>query len=150
MGLGILVAAAMLAGPVWNVVDRATPPVSDAGLELCGFDYCVVQDAVRSAGLDVTMGRLAATFLTDDEAVAFADDLVERLDVPAVSVAVVDRLDRRIAGLYESGERRITLQRPIRAWVVLHEVAHTVAAGHGEAFQDTVIELAAWIEAETP
>lgn len=148
--LGIVVAAAMLAGPVWNVVDRATPPTSDAGLELCGFDYCVVQDAVREAGHGVTMSRLANTYLTDDEAAQFADALVDRLGVPAVTVRVVDRLDRRIAGLYEGAERRITLERPIRAWVVLHEVAHAVAAGHGEAFQETVIELADWVASESP
>src|SRR5688572_26768078 len=54
MAVGLLVAAAMLTGPIWNIVEGATPEVSDGGLELCGFDYCVVQDAVRAAGHDLT------------------------------------------------------------------------------------------------
>lgn len=146
MIIGIVVAVAMLAGPVWNIVDRATPQVSDTGLELCGFDYCVVQDAVRDAGLDLTMSRLANTFLEESEAQAMADDLVAYLGVDDVTVEVVDRIDRRIAGQYDPASRAILLERPARAWVVVHEVAHTVALGHGEDFQETMIDLATWIE----
>lgn len=144
--VGVIVAVAMLAGPVWNIIDRATPEFSDSGLELCGFDYCVVQDAVRDAGHALTMGRLANTFLEQAEAQAMADALVAYLGVDDVTVEVVDRLDRRIAGQYDPSSRHILLERPARAWIVVHEVAHTVALGHGDDFQETIIELAAWVE----
>lgn len=144
--VGVIVAVAMLAGPVWNIIDRATPEFSDSGLELCGFDYCVVQDAVRDAGHALTMGRLANTFLEQAEAQAMADALVAYLGVDDVTVEVVDRLDRRIAGQYDPSSRQILLERPARAWIVVHEVAHTVALGHGDDFEETIIELAAWVE----
>lgn len=147
--IGIVVALAMLAGPVWNIIDRATPQVSDSGLELCGFDYCLVQDAVRNAGLDLTMSRLANTFLEESEAQALADDLVAYLGVDDVAVDVVDRIDRRIAGQYDPSSRQILVERPARAWIIVHEVAHTVALGHGEDFQETMIDLAGWIAGAT-
>lgn len=146
MVIGIIVAVAMLAGPVWNIIDRATPPVSESGLELCGFDYCIVQDAVRDAGQSLTMSRLANTFLDENEAQALADELVGYLGVDDVTVEIVDRLDRRIAGQYDPSSRQILLERPTRAWIVVHEVAHTVALGHGEEFQETIIDLAVWFE----
>ena len=148
--VGVLVAVAMLAGPVWNIVDRASPPVSDSGLELCGFDYCIVQDAVRDAGLGVTMSRLANTYLAEEEARAFAEALIEYLGVDPVTVEVVDHLERRIAGQYDTADRHITLERPTRAWIVLHEVAHAADSGHGEDFQETVIELADRVGRESP
>ena len=147
MIIGAVVAVAMLAGPVWNIFDRATPEVSDSGLELCGFDYCVVQDSVRQAGHDLTMSRLTNTFLEEAEAQAMADDLVAYLGVDGVTVEVVDRIDRRIAGQYDPSSRHILLERPARAWIVVHEVAHTVALGHGDDFQQAIIDLAAWVEA---
>lgn len=140
--VGVLVAVAMLAVPVWNVIDGANPPVSDSGLELCGFDYCIVQDAVRAAGQDLTMSRLANSFLDEEEARALADSLVAYLGVAPVTVEVVDRIDRRIAGQYNPSTRHILLERPARAWIVLHEVAHTIATGHGEDFQETLVDLA--------
>ena len=140
--VGVLVAVAMLAGPVWNVIDGATPQVSDSGLELCGFDYCIVQDAVREAGQDLTMSRLANSFLDEEGASALADSLVAYLGVAPVTVEVVDRIDRRIAGQYNPATRHILLERPARAWIVLHEVAHTVATGHGADFQATLVDLA--------
>lgn len=141
--IGVLVAAAMLAGPVWNTFDRANPPLSDSGLELCGFDYCVVQDAVREAGLGVTMSRLANSYLDEADARGFATDLLAYLGEEAVSVEVVDG---RIAGQYRGTERLILLERPVRAWIVLHEVAHVVASGHGEVFQEAIIDLARHVE----
>lgn len=144
--IGVLVAAAMLAGPVWNTFDRANPPLSDSGLELCGFDYCVVQDAVREAGLGVTMSRLANSYVDEADARGLATDLLGYLGEEAVSVEVVDDLDGRIAGQYRGTERLILLERPVRAWIVLHEVAHVVAAGHGEVFQEVIIDLARHVE----
>jgi hypothetical protein len=146
--VGLLVAAAMLAVPVWNIIDGATPRFSDSGLELCGFDYCVVQEGVREAGQGVTMGRLANTFLSEDDAQQLADSLVGYLGVEPVTVDVVDRLEGRIAGQYNSATRQILLERPVRAWIVLHEVAHTVATGHGEEFIDTLVDLARWMEGQ--
>ncbi len=144
--IGILVAAAMLAVPVWNVVDGLTPQLSDSGLEICGFDYCVVQDAVREAGHGLTMSRLTNTLLDRDAAQDLADLLVDHLQVAPVTVEVVDRIDRRIAGQYDTATRHILVERPARAWIVLHEVAHTVASGHGAEFQATVVALAAWLD----
>lgn len=145
--VGVLVAAAMLAVPVWNVIDGATPRFSDSGLELCGFDYCVVQEGVREAGQGVTMGRLANTFLAEDDARQLADVLVGYLGVEPVTVEVVERLEGRIAGQYQPSTRHILLERPVRAWIVLHEVAHTVSSGHGDDFIDTLVDLARWVEA---
>ena len=145
--VGVLVAAAMLAVPLWNVIDVATPRFSDSGLELCGFDYCVVQEGVREAGQGLTMSRLANTFLAEDDAQHLADVLVGYLGVEPVNVEVVDRLEGRIAGQYQSSTRQILLERPVRAWIVLHEVAHTVSSGHGDEFIDTLVDLARWMEA---
>lgn len=145
--VGVLVAAAMLAGPVWNTFDRANPPLSDSGLELCGFDYCTVQDAVREAGFGVTMSRLANAYVDEEEASAFAGELLAYLDERSVTVEVVDSLDGRIAGQYRSQDRLILLERPVRAWIVLHEVAHVVASGHGEIFQEAIIDLARHVDA---
>lgn len=148
--VGVLVAVAMLAGPVWNIVAGVTPQVSESGLELCGFDYCVVQDAVRDAGYDLTMSRLTNSLLDETAAQTLADFLVGHLGVAPVTVEVVDRIEGRIAGQYDPSTRRILLERPARAWIVLHEVAHTVASGHGSDFQETVIELAAhWEDSGT-
>lgn len=147
--IGAIVAVAMLAVPVWNLIDGATPEVSDSGLELCGFDYCVVQDAVRDAGLGLVMSRMANTYLEGSEVQALADDLMAYLGVDGVTTEIVDRLDRRIAGKYDPSERLILLERPVRAWIVVHEVAHTVSLGHGEDFQETIIDLAAWIDARS-
>jgi len=145
--VGVLVAAAMLAGPAWNIFDRANPPLSDSGLELCGFDYCIVQDAVREAGFGVTMSRLANTYVTEGEARDFACALLAYLGEGAGTVEVVDQRDGRSAGQYQGAERLILLERPVRAWIVLHEVAHVVASGHGEIFQDAIIDLARYVDA---
>lgn len=144
--VGVLVAAAMLAGPVWNTFDRANPPVSDSGLELCGFDYCIVQDAVREAGFGVTMSRLANTYVDEEEARNFATELLAYLGEESVTVEVVDQLDGRTAGQYQGADRLILLERPVRAWIVLHEVAHVGASGHGEVFQAAIIDLARHVE----
>ncbi len=144
--VGVLVAAAMLAVPVWNVIDGVTPRFSDSGLELCGFDYCVVQEGVREAGQGLTMSRLANTFLAEDDARQLANILTGYLGVEPVTVEVVDKLEGRIAGQYHTSNRHILLERPVRAWIVLHEVAHTVSSGHGDDFIETLVDLARWME----
>lgn len=137
---GVLVAV-MLGGPVLQTIDRAQPELAPNGLEVCGFDYCVVLQEVRAAGYGASMLRLAATRLTDAESQAFADDLTARLGERPVPVDVVDRLDGRTSGRFDPGRRVIEIERPADAWVVLHEVAHVASPGHGDAFIETLLTL---------
>jgi hypothetical protein len=138
-----LTALAMAAVPLYNVL--FAQPVSESGLEICGFDYCIVQEAVQEAGVDLTMSRLANTFLDEEGARQFARRLTDYLGIPPVGLQVVDRLDGRIGGVYDPEIRLISIERPARAWIVLHEVAHAVEQGHGDDFQQLVIELARWV-----
>jgi hypothetical protein len=140
--IATLVVLAMAAVPLWNVIDRGAPPVADNGLEICGWDYCLVQDRMIELGLDGEMSALANTFLDDAEAEAYALDLVEWLGEDPVQVQVVDRLDGRIAGQYSPDTRTIWLERPVRAWIVVHEAAHAVAQNHQEEFIDVLGRLA--------
>lgn len=144
-----ITALAMAAVPLYNVINRDRP-VTDSGLQICGFDYCIVQEAAIGAGLNEEMSRLANTFLGDDEAREFARVLLDELGETNVSFVVVDRLDRDLKGQYDPTTRTILVERPVRAWIVLHEVAHTAAPGHGVEFQDVLIELARWTEATRP
>lgn len=139
-----LTAIALAAVPLYNVLFAAT--VADNGLEICGFDYCVVQEAVQDAGVDLTMSRLSNTFLDEEGARAFANRLTDHLGIPAVGLRVVDQLEGRLGGVYDPTARSISIERPARAWTVLHEVAHVVESGHGTEFQEVVIDLAAWVE----
>lgn len=132
--------------PLYNVISGGRPPVADNGLEVCGYDYCAVLDGVRAAGLESLMSRMANTYLSDLEAEALAATLLTHMGQGGVNMQIVDRLDGNIKGEYLPSTRTILLERPIRAWVVLHEVAHVAAAGHDYEFQDVVNELAAWLE----
>jgi hypothetical protein len=139
IAVAAVTAIAMALVPVYNVFfDR---PVADNGLEICGFDYCVVQEAVIEAGVDQAMSRLANTFLDEDGARALSGDLTEYLDIRPVAVHVVDELDGRLGGVYEPATRIISIESPARAWTVLHEVAHAVESGHGNRFREVVIDL---------
>lgn len=135
-----ITALALAAVPLYNVV--FTDTTAENGLDVCGFDYCVVQEGVRSAGLDLVMSRLANTFLTEEEARALADELTGHLGVEPVGLVVVQEIDGRIGGVYDPQTRRVTIESPARAWTVLHEVAHVVAGGHGEDFIAVVVDLA--------
>lgn len=142
--VGVVAAAALLAFPLWQVLDAASPEIADSGLEICNFDYCVVEDAVVAAGLELAMSELSQRLLSLDEARDLAGRLADRLDVPPVTVEVVDRIEGRTSGRYDGSTRTVLVERPIRGWVVLHEVAHTVAGGHDSDFQAVVIDLAGW------
>lgn len=144
IGVAAITAAAMLLVPLFNVISQR-PQLADNGLEICGFDYCVVQDATIAAGLNEEMSRLANTFLGDEEASRFAASLLDRIGENGVSFVVVDRLEGELKGRYEPANRTIFVERPIRAWMVVHEVAHAEASGHGEEFQEVLIELTEWI-----
>lgn len=144
IAVAVLTAVAVAAVPLWNLL-RPTA-VSDSGLELCQFDYCLVQERIADAGLLPVMNRLSATFLEEEEAVALADDLVSYLGIPRVELVVVERLEGQLGGVYQPSSRTILVRRPVRAWIVLHEVAHSVSLGHGVDFVDTLADLARWID----
>lgn len=137
-------ALAMAIVPLSNVLGGRS--VAENGLEVCGLDYCVVQEAVLGAGLDLAMSNLSNTFLDDGEARLLAGELTGHLGAGPVGLQVVEDLEGRHAGLYDPGTRSISIERPARAWTVVHEVAHIIESGHGPDFQDVVIELTTWLE----
>ena len=137
---------AMALVPLYNLIDQGRLPIADNGLEVCGFDYCVIQDGVRAAGMDLVMSRFANTYLDEAAAAQVADALVRHLDIPPINLEVVERLDGQLEGQYSPATRTILIERPARAWIVLHEVAHAVAPGHGDEFQRTLVELAIWLD----
>jgi hypothetical protein len=130
---------AMALVPLYNVLFAR--PVADNGLEICGFDYCIVQDAIRDAGLDLVMSSLSSTYLDESEARLFAGEAARLLGIDEVGLQVVDDLDGRLGGVYDPSTRSISIERPARAWTVLHEIAHAVETGHGDGFQSVLIEL---------
>ncbi len=132
--------------PLYNVFFARN--VADNGLEVCGFDYCVVVEAVTDAGLDLTMSRLSTAFLDDAAAAELTDAAIDHLDVAPVGLEIVDDLEGRLGGLYDPATREIRIERPARAWTVLHEVAHTRESGHGEDFQRVLIQLARWADTD--
>lgn len=145
IAVATITAIAMALIPIYNVVFATR--VADNGLEICGFDYCVVQEAVRGAGLDLTMSRLANTILVESEARDLANELTDYLGTSPVGLSVVEDLDGRLGGLYDPGARSISIESPARAWTVLHEVAHAVESGHGPGFRDVLIDLASYLSA---
>lgn len=145
--VAILVVVSLAAGPVYNLLEARNPPVAQNGLEVCGFDYCVVQDAVRSAGLEQEAGRLSNLILTDDQAVDLAGSLVDYLGIEPVELTVVERLGGRLGGIYDPTFRSILVERPATAWVVSHEVAHAAAPGHDADFQEVLLDL---VEFQSP
>lgn len=137
-------AIAMGLVPLYNVFFSRT--LAENGLEVCGFDYCVVVDAVREAGLDTTLGWLGNRLLDDDEAAELALAAARHLGVAPPRLEVVDDLEGRLGGVYEPSADLIRIERPVRAWTVLHEVAHIRASGHGGDFQRLLIDLARWAD----
>ena len=144
IAVAALTAIAMAVVPLYNVFSARS--VADNGLEICGFDYCVVQEAMRVSGVDLAMSNLANTFLDDEEARALADDAADYLDIAPVGLRVVDDLERRLGGFYDPETRSILIERPARAWTVLHEVAHAAESGHGEAYLEVLTDLARWAD----
>jgi hypothetical protein len=139
--LAILVAVSLAILPLRSLFDGSNPPIAENGLEICGYDYCTVREAVTEAGLDLEMSRLANTPLDDDQAAELADELTRFLGIDRVAVTVVDELGGRLGGRYDPAARSILIERPATAWVVAHEVAHAVAAGHGDEFMEVLLEV---------
>lgn len=144
VAVAAVTALAMAMVPLYNVLFSRT--VADNGLEVCGFDYCIVQEAMVEAGVDGTMSRLWNTFIGEEQARLFTAELTDYLDIDPVGLQLVDDLEGRLGGVYDPDARSILIARPARAWTVLHEVAHAVEGGHGTEFQELVIELARWVD----
>ena len=140
-----LVAVSLALLPLRGLFDGSNPPIAESGLEICGYDYCTVRDAMAEAGLDLEVSRLANTLLDDDQAAELADELTRFLGIDDVEVAVVDELGGRLGGVYDPAARSILIERPASAWVVAHEVAHAVAPGHGDEFKEVVIAMVNWM-----
>lgn len=138
--IAIVTAVSLAMIPVYNLLDT-NPPLADNGLEVCGFDYCVVQEALRGAGLDLDLSRLANTFLDDEEAQGLAHGLAAAAGAELTGFVIVDRLEGDIKGQFDPATGTIYVERPIRAWIVVHEVAHLLSPGHGPAFQEALIGL---------
>lgn len=137
-------AVAMAMVPLYNVFWART--VADNGLEVCGFDYCVVQEAAVEADVDLVMSQLWNTFVDQDAARSFAAELTDHLGIDPVGLQLVDDLEGRLGGVYDPESRSIQIAHPARAWTVLHEVAHAVENGHGPEFRELVVELARWVD----
>jgi len=137
----------MLMLPFYSLIDTVNRPRAENGLEICDFDYCVVQEAVREAGLGTEITRLANIVLSDDEAARLVQVISAHLGVPPVRFDVVDDLGGRTAGLYEPATRTIRVERPICAWTIAHETAHTLAPAHASAFTLVLVEIVTWLEA---
>jgi hypothetical protein len=146
IGVALLTVLAMALVPLYNLINGGQRTVADNGLEVCGFDYCIIQDEMRASGLDLAMSRFSTFYLDDEAATRLANLLVDYLNVQPVSMVVLDNLEGRREGQYDATTRTILIERPARAWTVLHEVAHTVATGHGDDFSAALVDLTAWLD----
>ncbi|MCZ6630871.1 MAG: hypothetical protein O7D28_05940, partial [Actinobacteria bacterium] len=59
IAVAALTVMAMALVPLYNFIDR-DPPVADNGLEVCGFDYCIVHVGGGLAGM--TAGMYASRY----------------------------------------------------------------------------------------
>lgn len=144
--VALTAALSMLAIPLYNVIDGASPQVADNGLEVCRFDYCIIEQRVRDEGLGNAMARMAASVVPDSEVQSFVDAMVRVVGGPDISASVVDELPGDLGGRYSPATRTIEIDRPATVWLIAHEVAHSVSTGHGDDFQRTLIELGAFFD----
>ncbi len=147
--VGILAALSMLAIPLFNLIDARSPQVADNGLEVCRFDYCVVERYVVDAGLGRTMAEMSSIIVPDADVQSFVDAMIDVVGGPSVTAQVVDDLPGDLGGRYVPAERLIQIDRPATVWIIAHEVAHTVSQGHDEEFQETLVELGRFFERST-
>lgn len=147
--IGILAALSMLAIPLFNLIDARTPQIADNGLEVCRFDYCIVERHVVDAGLGRTMAEMSSIIVADADVQSYVDAMIDVVGGPSVTAQVVDELPGDLGGRYSPAERLIQIDRPATVWIIAHEVAHTVSSGHDEEFQETLLELGRFFERST-
>lgn len=143
VGVSIVAIMSLSAVPISNLIDGGRPRVADNGLEVCAFDYCVIQDAVSAVGLDLEMSRLSNLIL-DDAAARLVAATTRYLGIAPIAVRIEDQLGGQLGGYFDPAGPVVVIERPANVWIVLHEVAHAVAAGHGPDFQAVLIDLARW------
>jgi hypothetical protein len=113
-------------------------------LEVCQWDYCIVHDRIGPDRIENFLYEISAR-----EAQAIADEVVGDWDVSPVSVSSTV-LEGDLGGLYDPNNDSITLDEPLIAWSLIHELAHHVVTetnpadveGHGAEFLDTLDTLA--------
>lgn len=143
---GIVTALAMLVLPLWNVVQATSPQVADNGLEVCSYDYCIVEEKVREAGYGEVMIRQSGEIIPDREVQSYVDAFTDVVGGPALTVEVVDDLPGQLGGRYTPVDRHIQIDRPATVWIIAHEVAHSVGSGHDDDFMGALLELAEHLE----
>ena len=139
--------------PSRKLEETAIPPdsaafaeIDPAGeeLEVCQWDYCIVHDHIGSERIENFLYEI-----TPAEAQAIADEVVSDWDVPSVSVSSTV-LEGDLGGLYDPNTGSITLDEPLIAWSLIHELAHHIVVvtdpseveGHGDEFLETLDTLA--------
>lgn len=147
--VALAAALSMLAIPLYNVIDGASPQIADNGLEVCRIDYCLIEQRVRDAGLGNVMVGMAASVVPDSDVQSFVDAMVRVVGGPDLAAFVVDELPGDLGGRYSPATRTIEIDRPATVWLIAHEVAHSVSTGHGEEFQETLIELGEFFESSS-
>ncbi|HEU4916066.1 MAG TPA: hypothetical protein VFV13_05830 [Acidimicrobiia bacterium] len=113
-------------------------------LAVCRWDYCVVHDRIGEERIEHFVYEI-----TPSEAQTIADEVVEDWGVGPVSVTS-RALDGDLGGLYDPNTDSITLDEPVVAWSLIHELAHhlvleqhpATVEGHGDEFLDTLGALA--------
>ena len=121
----------------------AIDPTGGDYLEVCDWDYCVVQDLIGEGGIDPFLYEISLA-----EARAIAGEVTKAWDVPSVPVTS-EPIPGELAGYYDPQVVAITLDEPIIAWALLHELAHhivrhthgTDALSHGLEFLETLEAL---------
>ena len=120
----------------YTVID----PTAGDQLEVCKWDYCIVHDRIGDARIEQF-----TYIISIDEARAISRSVTQSLDLPSVTLETQD-LAGDLAGFYDPATAVITLDEPIVAWTVIHELAHHVLASrhgtgtlsHGDLFLATL------------
>jgi hypothetical protein len=119
-------------------------PAAGEDLEVCDWDYCVVHDVIGLERINAFLYEISLP-----EAEAIADQVVEDWDVSPVSVGS-RVIPGEAGGFYDPNNDAITLDEPLLAWSLIHELAHHIVAeqhpsdvdGHGPEFLSTLETLA--------
>jgi hypothetical protein len=113
-------------------------------LEVCRWDYCIVHEHIGVNRIEPFLYEISVS-----EAQAIADQVVTDWEVGPVTVSS-RVLEGDLGGVYDPNNDSITLDQPLIAWSLVHELAHHLVAernpvgieGHGEIFLDTLAQLA--------